>query len=79
MLDYLTALAVAIKSRRRNLGLTQDQTAEKAGIASRTILDIENGNDNPRLSTLFGIVRTFVALRTSCENLSHNLQKRKSV
>ena len=58
MLDYLTALAVAIKSRRRNLGLTQDQTAEKAGIASRTILDIENGNDNPRLSTLFGIVRT---------------------
>ena len=49
MLDYLTALAVAIKSRRRNLGLTQDQAAEKAGIASRTILDI---------STLFGIVRT---------------------
>ena len=27
------------------------------GSASRTILDIENGNDNPRLSTLFGIVR----------------------
>ena len=57
MLDYLTALATAIKSRRKNLGLTQDQAAEKAGIASRTILDIENGNDNPRLSTLFGIVR----------------------
>lgn len=57
MLDYVAALTVAIKNRRKSLGLTQDQTAEKACIASRTILDIENGKDNPRLSTLFGIVR----------------------
>jgi len=57
MLDYIIALATAIRNRRKELGLTQDEAAEKAFIAPRTILDIENRKDNPRLSTLFGIVR----------------------
>lgn len=57
MLDYIVALATAIRSRRKQLGLTQDEAAERASIASRTILDIENRKVNPRLSTLFGIVR----------------------
>ncbi|MCM1512075.1 MAG: helix-turn-helix domain-containing protein [Oxalobacter formigenes] len=57
MLDYISALASAIKNRRKELGLTQDEAAGKAAIAPRTIPDIENRKDNPRLSTLFGIVR----------------------
>jgi len=37
--------------------MTQSQLAEKAGVATRTILDIENNRGNPRFHILVAIVQ----------------------
>lgn len=40
---------------RKAIGLTQAETAEKAGLADRTYADIERGNVNMRIETLLKI------------------------
>lgn len=38
-----TDIGTEIRNRRRVLGLTQEQVAELAGVARRTIIDLESG------------------------------------
>lgn len=42
----------AIKARRKSLGITLAELAEKVDVRSTTICDIENGKRNPSLTTL---------------------------
>jgi DNA-binding XRE family transcriptional regulator len=47
-------LAINLHSRRKKLGLTQEQLAESAGISVRSLRDIENAvpESNPELKTI---------------------------
>lgn len=49
-------LADAIKKARLELGLTQEQVAEKSGTDVRTIINMEQGRGNPKLETLFPLI-----------------------
>jgi len=51
-------LGNSIRERRRQLGLTQEQLAEKVGVRQRTISDVESAG-TARVDTL---LRMFVAL-----------------
>lgn len=50
-------LASTIKSVRENLGITQEKLAEKVGVCTRHISDIENGKKSPSFGVLYQIVR----------------------
>ncbi len=41
-----------LKARREQLGVTQEQLAELAGVSLRTIKALDSGKGNPTLSTL---------------------------
>ena len=58
MQEYSQQLADAIKKARLELGLTQEQVAEKSGADVRTIINMEQGRGNPKLETLFPLIRT---------------------
>ncbi|WP_109467190.1 helix-turn-helix domain-containing protein [Albibacillus kandeliae] len=51
-----TGLSQALRSRRRELGLTQDELGQRAGLAAKHVSRIENGTHEPRVSTLFALV-----------------------
>lgn len=44
-----TALGTVSRDRRRALGLTQQETAELAGVSAKFIRDFERGKDSVRL------------------------------
>jgi len=46
-------IADIIKTERNAAGLTQDKLAYMAGISTRYFQDIESGNKQPSLNTLF--------------------------
>ncbi len=50
------SLREVMKERRKNLGLSQNDLAEMAGVSLATIKDIERGIGNPSLSTVSRIV-----------------------
>lgn len=50
------ALGVAARARRRHLGLTQDDAAELAGVAARTVHTIEAGKATVRLDGLLAVL-----------------------
>ena len=65
-----------IKQRREQLGLTQEQFAEKLGVATNYISTIERGASFPRYETLVAIIN---ALETSadaifCAVVTHSLE-----
>jgi len=49
-------IAKLIKDRRRDLGMTQDELAKKVGITRLSIVSIEAGRSNSRISTIVGIL-----------------------
>ena len=57
MLKYSQRLADAVKKARSELGLTQEEVADKCDTDVRTIINMEMGRGNPKLKTLFKIVR----------------------
>lgn len=57
MLIYSQRLANAVKKTRSELGLTQEEVADKCDTDVRTIINMEMGRGNPKLKTLFKIVR----------------------
>ena len=60
MLIYDTfEIGARLLAIRKNVGLTQSEAAEKAGISDRTYADIERGTVNMRVETLLKICRTF--------------------
>jgi len=57
-LDHIQAVAQivnALYQRRIDLGLTQVEVAEKAGLKQESIARLENGNVVPRLDTVFKV------------------------
>lgn len=51
-----TGLKQALRSRRKELGLTQDELGQRAGLAAKHVSRIENGTHEPKVSTLFALV-----------------------
>ena len=61
-----------IKQRREQLGLTQEQFAEKLGVATNYISTIERGASFPRYEKLVAIIN---ALETSADDVvTHSLE-----
>lgn len=56
MLQYSQRLADAVKKARSELGLTQEEVANKCDTDVRTIINMEMGRGNPKLQTLFRVV-----------------------
>jgi transcriptional regulator with XRE-family HTH domain len=50
--ELLVALGQAVRDRRRDRGLTQEQLAESAGLHPRYISDVERGRRNVGISNL---------------------------
>lgn len=48
-----------LRGKRKELGMTQSELAERAGVSQPLIARIENGDVDPRLSTVTGIVEVF--------------------
>ena len=44
-----------IKERRKQLGMSQGELAEKCGITQSAMCDIEKGRNNPKFTTLMKI------------------------
>jgi transcriptional regulator with XRE-family HTH domain len=54
----------AVKSRREDLGLTQEDLADRAGIHRTYLSDIERGTRNPSLLNIERVARA-LSLKTS--------------
>lgn len=52
-------LGDAALNARKKLNLSQGQVSGQTGLDPRTILNIENGNGNPRLDSLYTLVRFY--------------------
>jgi HTH-type transcriptional regulator / antitoxin HipB len=48
-------LGAAIRARRRELSLTQSETADLADISTRVLSDLENGRETVRLDILHAV------------------------
>lgn len=57
MSDYSHLLGDAVKTARAELGLTQEQVSGKIDADTRTIMNIENYKGNPKMKTLFPLIR----------------------
>ena len=66
-------IAKLIKDRRRDLGMTQDELARKVGIARLSIVSIEAGRSNSRISTIVGILNV---LRVTLEAREKSYERR---
>ena len=63
----LNKLASNLKTRRKQIGLTRQDLADKAKVNYNTIIKLESGaNKNPTVSTLIGIAKVF---KTRVEDL----------
>jgi transcriptional regulator with XRE-family HTH domain len=51
-----TSLNQTLRSRRKELGLTQEELGQRAGLAAKHVSRIENGTHEPKVSTLFALV-----------------------
>lgn len=54
----LQKIGTAIKERRRSLKISQLELSELAGIGINTLVAIERGQGNPKLSTLLSVADT---------------------
>lgn len=50
-------LGYTVRSERERLALSQSSLAERAGVSTRTISDIETCNGNPELATLIPLTQ----------------------
>lgn len=57
MSDYSASLGNAVYEARMKQKLTQDEAAERAGIGTRTVLNIENRKGNPKMEVLYPLIR----------------------
>ena len=58
MPDFAHPLGDTIKKARTEQGLPQASVAERVAIDSRTIINIENYNGNPKMEVLFPLIRS---------------------
>ena len=52
MININKSLGESVKKRRRALGISQEELADRIGRDPRSIVAIETGNRNPTLKTL---------------------------
>lgn len=57
MQDFSHPLGDVVKVARAELGLTQEEVADKIDSDARTIMNIENYKGNPKMETLFPLIR----------------------
>lgn len=62
--DFQRALGAAVKARREELGLTQEQVRLDSGIHQRYISNVETGKRNPSYASLRKLADS-LQLRTS--------------
>jgi y4mF family transcriptional regulator len=55
----MSLIAAFVKTRRKQLKLTQEEFAEKAGVALTVIRKIEQGKDNLSLAKVNQVLRMF--------------------
>ena len=55
----MSKLADFVKTKRKQLGLTQEELAEKAGVALTVIRKIEQGKENLSLSRVNQVLHMF--------------------
>lgn len=55
-IDAGAGLAEGIRSRRKELGLTQQELADLSGVSSRTIFELENRGDSITFARLMQIL-----------------------
>lgn len=58
MQELSQALGDTVKVAREQLGLTQNQVAAQISADRRTVLNIENYKSNPKMETLYPLIRT---------------------
>jgi DNA-binding XRE family transcriptional regulator len=68
-------IAKLIKDRRMDLSMTQDELAKRVGISRLSIIHIESGRSNARISTLIGILNV---LKISLEAREKSYERRIS-
>jgi len=66
-------IAKLIKDRRMDLSMTQDELAKRVGISRLSIIHIESGRSNARISTLIGILNV---LKISLEAREKSYERR---
>lgn len=54
----LKSIGKSIKERRKSLNVNQQTLSELAGVAINTLVAIERGESNPKISTLLTILDT---------------------
>ena len=57
MRDFSLPLGDTVKKARNELGLTQNQVADKIDVDVRTVMNIENYKGNPKMEVLFPLIR----------------------
>jgi len=57
MKEGMIALSEAVRAYRHETGLSQDKLAEELNTAKRTISNIETTTGNPKMETLFPLIR----------------------
>ena len=67
----LVAFGLAVQKRRREMGLSQEKAAERAGIHRTYFADVERGTRNVGLKNLIAIAR---ALGITPSALLHSIQ-----
>ena len=75
MQDYSNTLGDAVKIARTELGLTQEEVANKVDVDTRTIMNIENHKGNPKMETLFPLIRL---LKIDAREIFHPEMKRET-
>ena len=58
-MSYTTELIDFVKSRREQLGLTQQELAERAGVGLRFVRDLEQGKESLRLDKVNQVLAMF--------------------
>jgi y4mF family transcriptional regulator len=55
----MNSISKFVKTRRKQIGLSQEQFAEKAGVASTVIRKVEQGKDNLSMSKVNQVLLMF--------------------
>lgn len=66
-------IAKLVRDRRRDLGMSQDELAKRVGVSRLSIINIESGRSNARVSTIVGILN---ALKVTLEAREESYERR---
>lgn len=55
----MDTIANEIKTKRKEVGLTQEQLATYAGVSAKFIVELESGKGTVRLDKLLAVLRVF--------------------